>query len=400
MPLPQVPAELAPVLPFLQQAEEMKSKDSVISYWCGYYAALEGLKLKLSTHESHSFLFQLVDSLVVAKETPHVHKAISDKNLGYLYVEKHADDMFLLADMEDRRGMTSWSTANKFLAAGYGFDVLSVFEGAKQIRCPNIDEKRTYAYCRAEEIRKLFENDHVTFPPPLSASGDVPPLSTSNPMHPNNSHMLSPPETSSRPLSTSQERNATPFRNTTSRSLANLMTIMSPGAPEQPTQQILPPRRVRFSDSIVGGLGSTVNGLPPSHPKFVSTDPPPLSGVFAQPLPEQVSCGTTTSSGGYPTTNGSSFELASSRMSVQEMFDCLLYHGCTDLTSQLKFNRECFTAIAGGGFGDIYRGRLRDGTVVAIKALRHHILIQDTAPKALKVRLDLYLTLLLMEWFE
>ncbi|KAG8740919.1 hypothetical protein FRC10_003578 [Ceratobasidium sp. 414] len=68
--------------------------------------------------------------------------------------------------------------------------------------------------------------------------------------------------------------------------------------------------------------------------------------------------------GACPTTHASSFELASSSM--------------------LNFNREHVNAVAGGGFGDIYRGELRNGTAVAIKTLRHHMLAQDTAPKALK----------------
>ncbi|KAG8717929.1 hypothetical protein FRC09_013430 [Ceratobasidium sp. 395] len=71
-------------------------------------------------------------------------------------------------------------------------------------------------------------------------------------------------------------------------------------------------------------------------------------------------------------------------MSVQEMFQCLLYNGCIDLSSHLDTEGQSSVAIAGGGFGDIYRGRLRDGTSVAIKALRHHLLAQDTSRKALK----------------
>ena len=50
-----------------------------------------------------------------------------------------------MADDEDRRGATSRSTAKKFLAAGQFFDLLSVFEGAKQTQGPKTSEKRTYA---------------------------------------------------------------------------------------------------------------------------------------------------------------------------------------------------------------------------------------------------------------
>ncbi|KAG8700534.1 hypothetical protein FRC08_004648, partial [Ceratobasidium sp. 394] len=77
-------------------------------------------------------------------------------------------------------------------------------------------------------------------------------------------------------------------------------------------------------------------------------------------------------------------EVASSTMSVQEMFDCLLQHGCADLSLHMDDNRTSSIAVAGGAFGDIYRGGLLDGTDVAIKALRHHVLANDTAPKALK----------------
>ncbi|KAG8729729.1 hypothetical protein FRC10_003487 [Ceratobasidium sp. 414] len=391
MLLSQVPPELTPILPFLQQAEEIRSKDPVISYWCGYHAAQEGLRLKLSTHEAHSFLFQLVDSLLVTKEALCSHKAINDGNLGYLYVEKYADDMFLLAEAEDRHGTTSRSTANQFLAAGYCFDALSVFEGAKQIQCPNINEKRTYAYWRAGEIRKLLENNRTSLPSP-STSMDILPLPASNMMHPNNSRMpaassisqLPPIETSPRPLSMFRNPNATPYRSTTFQSPATVpdqAAIMSPGASEQPTPLVLPPRRVRFSDSILDGLCNAVYASPPSYPELVPTDPLPLSDAFVQPQPGQASYGIKASGGAYPSTNGSSFELASSRMvSAKRSYNAKLDH----LTSQLNFARECFVAVAGGGFGDIYRGKLRDGTVVAIKALRHHILIQDTAPKALK----------------
>ncbi|KAG9093265.1 hypothetical protein FRC07_011498, partial [Ceratobasidium sp. 392] len=77
-------------------------------------------------------------------------------------------------------------------------------------------------------------------------------------------------------------------------------------------------------------------------------------------------------------------QVATTAMSVREMFDCLLEHGCEDLTLFLDRSSTSSSAVAGGGFGDIYRGRLYDGTNIAIKALRHYVLAKDTAPKALK----------------
>ncbi|KAG9084739.1 hypothetical protein FRC06_003920, partial [Ceratobasidium sp. 370] len=77
-------------------------------------------------------------------------------------------------------------------------------------------------------------------------------------------------------------------------------------------------------------------------------------------------------------------KVASSAMSVKEMFDCLLQHGCVDLSPHIDSNRTSSIAVAGGAFGDIYRGMLLDGNDIAIKALRHHVLANDKAPKALK----------------
>jgi hypothetical protein len=68
------------------------------------------------------------------------------------------------------------------------------------------------------------------------------------------------------------------------------------------------------------------------------------------------------------------------------MFDCLLEHGCDDLSSQIDPNQQTSVAIAGGAFGDIFRAKFYDGTDVAVKTLRPHIITEDAASKGLKVR--------------
>lgn len=68
------------------------------------------------------------------------------------------------------------------------------------------------------------------------------------------------------------------------------------------------------------------------------------------------------------------------------MFNCLLKHGCVDLSSSMDPNQYSSVAVAGGSFGDIWRGMLRDGTEVAIKCLRFHVIAQDSSTKGLKVR--------------
>ena len=48
--LPAVPAELKPITPYLQRAEEVKATDAIISYWC----TLILIKFELATHNPSS----------------------------------------------------------------------------------------------------------------------------------------------------------------------------------------------------------------------------------------------------------------------------------------------------------------------------------------------------------
>ncbi|KAG9100377.1 putative serine/threonine-protein kinase roco4, partial [Ceratobasidium sp. 392] len=58
-----------------------------------------------------------------------------------------------------------------------------------------------------------------------------------------------------------------------------------------------------------------------------------------------------------------------SNMRAPDMLSLLFKHGCLDITSSLDFSSIEEYAIHFGGFGLIHRGRLRDGTPVAIKIL-------------------------------
>lgn len=77
------------------------------------------------------------------------------------------------------------------------------------------------------------------------------------------------------------------------------------------------------------------------------------------------------------------------------MFECLVTHGCTDLTSLINNDGRSSSVIASGGFGDVRRVILNDGTLVAVKTLRLHILLEDDA-KAKKVEPILSYHLLLL----
>ena len=72
------------------------------------------------------------------------------------------------------------------------------------------------------------------------------------------------------------------------------------------------------------------------------------------------------------------------QQTAQDMFECLVKHGCTNLTSSTNMHRSSSAVVAYGGFGDVRRMVMNDGTIVAIKTLRLHILLKDN-DKAMKV---------------
>ncbi|CAE6427614.1 unnamed protein product [Rhizoctonia solani] len=53
-----------------------------------------------------------------------------------------------------------------------------------------------------------------------------------------------------------------------------------------------------------------------------------------------------------------------------DMLRCLLEHGCDDLSSSIDPDKYSSCRVAEGGFGDIWKGQLHDGTLVAVKVLR------------------------------
>jgi hypothetical protein len=56
--------------------------------------------------------------------------------------------------------------------------------------------------------------------------------------------------------------------------------------------------------------------------------------------------------------------------SVEDMFGCLVQHGCANLSLSLDPNQSSSSPIANGGFGDVYRVILDGGSIVALKTLR------------------------------
>ncbi|CAE6468311.1 unnamed protein product [Rhizoctonia solani] len=71
-------------------------------------------------------------------------------------------------------------------------------------------------------------------------------------------------------------------------------------------------------------------------------------------------------------------------MSTDDMFECLTRHGCPDLTNSMNPSAYSKGFVMAGGFGDIWKGKLHDGTTVAIKVWRFRTINED-AGKDIKV---------------
>ncbi|KAH7345419.1 WD40-repeat-containing domain protein [Rhizoctonia solani] len=85
---------------------------------------------------------------------------------------------------------------------------------------------------------------------------------------------------------------------------------------------------------------------------------------------------------GLPKTGSTESIQVDQHMSIQEMFDLLLRHGCINLASRMDI-LQSGVLRSGGGFGNIWKGEMYDGAQVAIKVWRTP-LIEQYGYKALK----------------
>ncbi|CAE6377452.1 unnamed protein product [Rhizoctonia solani] len=65
-------------------------------------------------------------------------------------------------------------------------------------------------------------------------------------------------------------------------------------------------------------------------------------------------------------------DIVSSTMTSTQILSLLTTHGCVNITSSVDFSLCSNNPVATGGLGDVYVGRLRTGTHVAIKVLRSY----------------------------
>ncbi|KAF8597063.1 hypothetical protein BDV93DRAFT_527688 [Ceratobasidium sp. AG-I] len=82
--------------------------------------------------------------------------------------------------------------------------------------------------------------------------------------------------------------------------------------------------------------------------------------------------------------------LISQETPVEDVFDYLLDHGCLDCTSMLDISKCSKAALAGGSFGDVWRGAFYNGTQIAIKCLRLHTDIESSVKSVKRGARELY----------
>ncbi|TKY86798.1 hypothetical protein EX895_004439 [Sporisorium graminicola] len=152
-PLPNPPAELKAVLPFVQRANELRTADKVIAYWCCYYAAQLGIAGNAKENESKMYLLTLMDTLEELKAKLADNDAVTNDAASAAYVENFALKVFVGADNEDRAGKATRATPKKFLAASQFIELLKIFGTLE----PEMHEKIKYAKWKAADIAKAFK---------------------------------------------------------------------------------------------------------------------------------------------------------------------------------------------------------------------------------------------------
>jgi vacuolar protein sorting-associated protein VTA1 len=105
--LPPIPPELKSIAPYLQRADELKSQDPIMAYWCAYYAAQVGISLKAKGIPSRDLLFNLLGVLERLKKEIGPNDAIDMEAASSAYVENFALRVFATADNEDRSSNAS-----------------------------------------------------------------------------------------------------------------------------------------------------------------------------------------------------------------------------------------------------------------------------------------------------
>ncbi|OAV91714.1 hypothetical protein PTTG_07266 [Puccinia triticina 1-1 BBBD Race 1] len=160
--LPASPAGLKSVNPYLQRAKEMEKVDPVISYWCAFHAAQTCMSIGHNEPDSREFLMRLLDLLEQAKAQLSDNDAITNNLAATAYVENFALKIFEGADKEDQQGLSTRTTAQRFLAAACFLEVLQSLTNQPE---PDIMQKIKYSKWKAGSIAKALRDGSTSQQP-------------------------------------------------------------------------------------------------------------------------------------------------------------------------------------------------------------------------------------------
>ncbi|KAG8770406.1 hypothetical protein FRC12_004282 [Ceratobasidium sp. 428] len=120
----------------------------------------------------------------------------------------------------------------------------------------------------------------------------------------------------------------------------------------------------------------TEDGSPESYPSIVCTVPASNRTLLILDITLQVDSlappgqGVNRPTIATPPTPPPKRDKITRAMTSKEIIQHLVLHGCQDITTDLRMQSCSEFPVASGGFGDVYRGQLGDGTRVAIKCMR------------------------------
>ncbi|CUA67407.1 Ephrin type-A receptor 7 [Rhizoctonia solani] len=80
----------------------------------------------------------------------------------------------------------------------------------------------------------------------------------------------------------------------------------------------------------------------------------------------------------------------SNEMTSSDMFKCLTDHGCLDLRSYIQPDQFSSCRAAEGAFGDVWKGKLIDGTDVAVKVLRYALVLDNSTKNMKRAMREIY----------
>ena len=167
--LPQVPAFLKAIRPYVKVSTEVSQRDPVTSYYCNFYALQTALKTNYKTSsEAKKFLLQLMDYVEnqkeVLKNSPEHAETMASDIAGQAVVEEAAVKLFAWADTQDRSSIFNKSVVKSFYTASILFDVLEVFD---EPLSEEIKTQRKYARWKATYIHNCLKNKETPIPGPV-----------------------------------------------------------------------------------------------------------------------------------------------------------------------------------------------------------------------------------------